>query len=346
MREPTAGLVLIGICAAVLIGAALSLARAVFAPVAFALFVIAIVWPFQRWLQTVLPKIVAILITVAVTTVIITVFASLIAWGFGRVVRSVINDAARIQAIYAQMVDWLETHGIVLAGLWAEHFNMRWLIRVLPEVTNRMSGTATFLFVVLIYVILGLLEVDDVARKLRLARRQDIGPVLLAGGARTAVKLRRFMLVRTLMSALTGFLVWAFAALAGVELAVEWGVIAFVLNYIPVIGPLIATTFPTLYATAQFSSWQTGLIIFAGLNLIQFLVGSYLEPRVAGNALSISPFVILFTVFFWTFLWGITGAFIGVPIAIAVLTLCDEHPSGRWLAELVGSRDDRMEDRA
>ncbi len=102
----------------------------------------------------------------------------------------------------------------------------------------------------------------------------------------TAVKFRRYMLVRTLMSVITGVLVWAFAALAGLDLAVEWGVIAFALNYIPFIGPFIATMFPTLFALAQFESWQTALLVFACLNLIQFVVGSYVEPRVAGAARS------------------------------------------------------------
>jgi len=332
--KPTGAL--IAICALILIGGALSLAQSVFAPVAFALFVIAVVWPFQRRLQAVLPKVLALAISIIVTTIVIAAFGSLIAWGFSRVVRFVINDATRLQALYTQMSDWLETHGIVLAGLWAEHFNVSWLIRLLPGVTNRVNSTTSFLVVVLIYVILGLLEVDDVARKLGTLEGREIGRVLLVGSIKTAAKLRRFMLVRTLMSALTGVLVWAFAASTGLDLALEWGVIAFALNYIPVIGPLIATVFPTLFAMAQFASWQMALIVFTCLNLIQFLIGSYLEPRVSGSALSISPSVVLFAVFFWTFLWGISGAFIGVPIMIAVLTICEQHPSSRWVADLLG----------
>jgi predicted PurR-regulated permease PerM len=76
--------------------------------------------------------------------------------------------------------------------------------------------------------------------------------------------------------------------------------------------------------------------LFACLNVIQFVVGSYIEPRVHGNALAVSPFVVLFAVFLWTFLWGVFGAFIGVPITIAVLTFCAQHPSSRWLADLLG----------
>jgi len=135
----------------------------------------------------------------------------------------------------------------------------------------------------------------------------------------------------------TGILVWGFISLCGLPLAPEWGVIAFALNYIPFIGPFVATVLPTLFAIAQFDVWQNAILVFGCLNLIQFLVGSYLEPRIAGNILSMSPFIVLFAVFFWTFLWGIAGAFIGVPIVIAALTICEQHGSSRWVVELFGT---------
>jgi AI-2 transport protein TqsA len=191
--------------------------------------------------------------------------------------------------------------------------------------------------VVLVYVILGLLEVDDFGRKVRAMRNRQAGEVLFGGSAGTAAKIRRYMLVRTLMSFATGLLVWGFATLVGLPLAAEWGFIAFSLNYIPFLGPLVATVFPTVFAMTQFGSWQAVIAVFAGLNLIQFVVGSYIEPRVAGSALSISPATVLFSVFFWSYLWGVFGAFIGVPITIAFLTFCAQHPASLWLAELLGS---------
>jgi len=66
------------------------------------------------------------------------------------------------------------------------------------------------------------------------------------------------------------------------------------------------------------------------------VIGSYVEPRMSGNVLAISPSVVLFSVFFWTFLWGLYGAFIGVPIAIAVVSFSSQHPSTRWIANLFG----------
>ena len=88
----------------------------------------------------------------------------------------------------------------------------------------------------------------------------------------------------------------------------------------------------------QFETWQAVVGVFVCLNIIQFVVGSYVEPRVSGAMLSISPFVVLFAIFFWTYLWGLFGAFIGVPIALAILTFCAQHPSSRWLADMFGDR--------
>jgi len=323
--------------ATIAILAAIHFASSVFAPLAFALFIIAIVWPLQNRLQSRLPKLIALAIVMVVVVVVLVAFASLIAWGFGRVAQGLLSDAARFQLLYERVTAWLEGHGIAVAALWAEHFNIRWLVRAVQDVTGRLNTTLTFWLIVLVYVILGLLEVDDVGRRVRAMEDPEVSRVLLDGSVTTAVMLRKYMLVRTLMSAVTGVLVGAFAALAGLQFAAEWGVIAFALNYIPFIGPFIATLFPTLFALAQFESWQAALVLFAGLNVIQFVVGSYIEPRICGITLAVSPMVVLFAVFFWTFLWGLFGAFIGVPITIALLTFCAQHASSRWLPNLLGA---------
>jgi AI-2 transport protein TqsA len=328
--------IMIGIVAAVLVAAAVKQASTVFAPLALALFIIAIVWPLQHRLQSWMPQLLALAITMVVTLAVCLAFASLAVWGFGQVGRSLVADAARYQTLYDTMVTWLDGHGISVADLWAEHFNVRWLLRVTQHLTGRANTMLSFSLVAMVYVILGLLEVDDIRRKIEALDNREIARVLLDGSAATAARFRKYMVVRTQMSAVTGLLVGAFAWITGLPFAVEWGMIAFTLNYIPFIGPFIATLFPTLLAMAQFNSWQAVLGLFACLNIIQFVVGSYIEPRLSGTMLSISPFIVLFAIFFWTFLWGLFGTFIGVPIALAVLSFCSQHSSSRWLAEMLG----------
>jgi len=320
----------------VLIAAALAQASTVFAPLALALFIIAIVWPLQQWLQVRMPKLLALGITILLTVSVCVAFGSLIVWGFGRVVRSIVTDLSRYQAPYDNAMAWLETHGISVAGLWAEHFNVQRLLRISQLVTGRVNTTLTFWLITLLYVVLGLLEVDDVRLKVEALHNREAARVLLQGSADAAAKFRKYLVVRTQMSAITGLLVGVFAWVAGLQFPIEWGVIAFALNYIPFIGPFIATVFPTLLAMTQFNSWQAVLGVFICLNVIQFVVGSYVEPRVSGNVLAISPLVVLFATFLWTYLWGLFGTFIGVPMALAAVTFCDQHPSSRWAAELLG----------
>jgi AI-2 transport protein TqsA len=326
----------IGIIAVTLVIAAVASASAVFAPLALAFFVIALVWPVQRWLQQRMPRLPALAITVLMTLAVGLGFASLAAWGFGRVGRSIVTDASRYQAIYESVVTWLDGHGVSIAGLWAEHFNVGWLVRTTQYVTGRVNTTLTFWLVALLYVTLGLLEVGDVRYRIEALQNREAARILLNGSAATAAGFRKYMLVRTLMSLLTGAFVGAFAWMTGLPFATEWGVIAFTLNYIPFIGPFIATLFPTLLAMTQFESWQAVVGVFVCLNIIQFVIGSYVEPRLSGNMLSISPFVVLFAILFWTSLWGLFGTFIGVPIVLATLNFCSQHPSSRWIADLFG----------
>lgn len=323
--------------AIVVVLTALSVARSVLAPVAFGLFIIALVWPLQKILQTVLPRLGALAISVFVMGIGFLAFGSMIGWAFSRVGRWIVSDAARFQAFYDHIIVWLEGHGVAAAGVWSDTFNVSWILRFAQTITGRINSTVSFWLVVLVYVTLGLLEVNDFEKKLRNMRNRDVGNLLLQGSLATARKIRRYMIVRTWMSVVTGLLVWGFAKAVGLQLAEEWGLIAFSLNYIPFLGPLVATLFPTMFAMTQFSSWQAVVAVFICLNLIQFIVGSYIEPRIAGNSLSISPAMVLFSVFFWSYMWGIFGAFIGVPITIALLTFCELHPSSRWLAELLGS---------
>lgn len=313
------------------------LAGSVFAPLVFALFIIALAWPVQRRLQNIMPKALAVAATFLLVVLVVLGFASLVAWAFGRVGRWLISDAARFQQIYDQIRIWLEGHGIAVAVLWSDNFNIGWVLRTVQSLSGRLNTTATFWFVTLVYVLLGLTEVEAFAKRIAGLKNRTVANVLLSGSRLTAEKITRYMLVRTAMSVLTGLLVWLFARAVGLSLAEEWGFIAFMLNYIPFLGSFIATLLPTLFAVTQFDNWGTVLAIFISLNVIQSVVGSYIEPHVSGSALSISPTVVLFSVFFWAFLWGVFGAFIGVQISIAILAFCAQHPSSQWLAQLFGT---------
>ncbi len=331
-------LVLTGCIATVLVLAALYVTRPVMAPVAFALFIIAVVWPMQQALQARLPKVLAVVATMLTTIVVIAVLAAMVAWGFSRAARWVIMNGRRLQELYIEQTSWFDAHGIGLSGILTEHFDVIWLTRRAQQVAGAVQGFLGFTGIALLFTLLGLLEVEALRSRVAALRDARFSEAVQRTAAVIARKLQVYMLVRTIMSLLTGVMIYIFARLAGLDLALEWGVIAFALNYIPFIGPLVATLLPTFFAGLQYENWQMGVAVFAGIYAIQLGVGSYLEPRVAGNVLAVSPFLVLFAVFFGTLFWGLAGAFIGIPFVIVLLAICEQDPRSRWLSELLSGR--------
>jgi AI-2 transport protein TqsA len=327
--------VMLAICTTILVTAGLYFARSIFAPLALALFMVAIVWPLQRALEAKLPQAVALLLTLALTAVVVVAVSSMVTWALSVEREWLLGHAARFQTLYLDWAHWLEVHEIFVVGPLSERFDVMWLVRLFQSLLGQINTLLGFAILAFVFMMLALLETGDFRERLALASKQANGVDLVEAGEEIAAKFRKYMLVRTHMSALTGLAVWGFAAFSGLELAPAWGILAFVLNYVPFIGSFVATLLPSLFAIAQFETWQDSLFVLLGMFSIQFAIGNYLEPLVAGAALSLSPLSVVFAVFFFGFLWGIPGAFIGVPILIAIVTLCGHYPSTSWIATLL-----------
>jgi predicted PurR-regulated permease PerM len=313
-------------------------ANSVFEPVAFALFAIAIVWPLQKWLQTRMSAGLALLVTVLVALGVVVKLTSMIAWGGGQIAQWVAQNFDRFQSLYVSASKWLEGNDLFASAAIADSFNASSLLSVFQQIALRVNSLIAFTLVIFIFMAMGIMEVEEFTKKVQSVGDPATSARLMAASVTISKKFRQYMLVRTLASILTGIIVWLFALIIGLELASAWGVIAFALNYIPFIGPLIATALPTLFMLIQTGSWQWAVFVLATLTIVQFLIGSYLEPVFTAKTLSISSFFVIFSVFFWGFLWGLPGTFIGVPIAIAFLTVCEQFPSTHWIAVLLSGR--------
>jgi predicted PurR-regulated permease PerM len=329
---------MLALCAMVLVAGALYFARTVFAPVAFSMLIIALVWPIQQALETRMPRPLASALVLTITLLVILALAAIVAWGFSMIGQWLVQNAGRFQNLHLQATGWLEQHGISISGLLADRFDVGWLLRLVQDIAGRIRSWAGSFLLVLILTMIGLLEVDEFKHRLEALEDHRKAQTLLPIAQHVGVKLRKYILVRSLASLLTGVLIFVFTLFAGLELATAWGIMAFTLNYIPFIGPFVATILPSVFAIVQFESWQMASLIFIGSTVIQFLIGNYLEPRLFGSILDISPYLVVFAVFFWAMLWGVPGAFIGVPVTIALLTCCEAHPSSRWIAMLLSGR--------
>jgi len=322
--------------AVVLVSAALYFARIVFEPVAFVLFAMALVEPFQKAVEIRMGKPIALTLTILLTLLVVSVLVLAIVWSISDVGHWGVANVARFQSLYMRANRWLEGYEIFTLDL-SNSFNSSWFISVFQAIAASVNYFIGFALVVFLFLMFGLTEMGDFKIKIEALDEKMSGWSLLETSGQIAKKIRKYMLIRTLASAVTGLAVFVFTLSIGLELAVAWGIIAFVLNYIPYIGPLVAVVLPVIFATAQFESWQMAAIIFGGLYLIQFVIGNYLEPMLTGTALAISPFVMLFAFIFWDFLWGMPGSFIGIPVTIALFTIWEQNPSTRWIANLMST---------
>ena len=149
----------------------------------------------------------------------------------------------------------------------------------------------------------------------------------------------RYLLLQFVISLATGVCVWLALWAIGVEFALTWGVLAFVLNFIPTIGSIIASIPPILIALVQYapdSYWQAVVTAIA-LLAIQMTIGNVISPRVMGNHLNLSPVAVLVSLLFWSWLWGPAGALLSVPVTAAIKIVCDNIAPLAPIGVLLGS---------
>ena len=161
MRDDTTTRVMFGLCATVLTAAALHLARSVFAPVAFSLLAIAVVWPLQHMLAARLPKLVASLLVMLATLLVLVALATAVAWSFSMIAEWLVQNVGRFQRLHLATTTWLQTHGISVSGFLGTAFDVSWIIRLLQDIAGRMTRFAGFFLLVVILTLIGLLEVDE-----------------------------------------------------------------------------------------------------------------------------------------------------------------------------------------
>jgi len=151
-------------------------------------------------------------------------------------------------------------------------------------------------------------------------------------------QISRYLSIKLMISAITAVLVWAVLVIMKVDFPVTWAVFTFLLNFIPTVGSVIATIPPVLVALVQFyPGFWPAVIVLILLLLIQQTMGSFVEPKLMGDSLNLSPVVILLSLVFWGWLWGIVGALLSVPIAAAIKIVCENIEALKPISVLMGS---------
>lgn len=151
--------------------------------------------------------------------------------------------------------------------------------------------------------------------------------------------IRHYLSIKTVISLMTGILIWIGLLIIGVDYAIVWGLIAFMLNYIPTIGSIIAGVPAVLLAVIQLgvggAVWT--LAVFLTVNIV---IGSIVEPRMMGKGMNLSTLVVFISLIFWGYIFGTIGMFLSVPLTMAIKIIMEQKPSTRWVAVLLGTENE------
>jgi predicted PurR-regulated permease PerM len=252
-----------------------------------------------------------------------------------------IASVIKVAPLYQQNLETLIYKGYAMVGV-EQAPNMKEVMAQLDfsSYLQDLGGTVRSLVsrtgIIILYLIFLLLEQRTFAAKIRGLvrdphRLEDIFGLM----EKIRSDIRTYIGIKVLTSAATAVLSYVVLSLVGVDFASFWAVLIFFLNFIPTIGSIIATAFPSVLALVQFDTFGPFLITASVLTGLQFCIGSLLEPRLMGNRLNLSPIVILLSLGLWGSIWGIPGMFLCVPITVIMVIIFSYFPETRPAAILL-----------
>ncbi len=206
------------------------------------------------------------------------------------------------------------------------------LLRSLGPVVDLLSK----LLILFLYIIFIMAGRGRAMGKVRKALPPDRAAQVMTALDAINSQVRKYLAIKTVLSLFNGFVVWLVLTLFGVDFAFFFGFVAFLLNYIPNIGSVLAMVLRVAFAYFQFGNLLVPLWILLITGAIEMVVGNVIEPKVEGKGLGLSALVILFSLLFWGWLWGIPGMIMAVPLVASLRIVCENVPTLRPLAILMG----------
>lgn len=219
--------------------------------------------------------------------------------------------------------------------------DINWTREIGKRLLTASGNVASFLgnlMMVLIFLVFMLLGKPYFKYKVEKAFPKERAVAFSSVTASISKQIGQYLVVKVAISGTTAVLVWLGLTLLKVEFALTWGALAFFLNFIPSIGSILASVPPILLAIVQFypNGWMP-LLVAVVLLLIQMTMGNVIEPKIMGDSLNLSPVVILLSLVFFGWLWGIVGALLSVPIAASIKIVCENIEGLRPISVLMGS---------
>ena len=198
--------------------------------------------------------------------------------------------------------------------------------------TLRILSEAVLIFFFAVIILLGKYQVIRIVLAVFPTRHSMI-PIMLKHVDR---HLRAFLGIKSLASLAIGIGTAVLLLAFRVEFAVTWGFLAVLLNFIPALGPIGAVVMPVLIALVQYDTMLMPLVIAASLTVLHMAVSNLIEPRIMGERLNLSFFVIFLSLFFWGWMWGAAGVILAVPVTASLKIVLERIPATARVAMLLG----------
>jgi predicted PurR-regulated permease PerM len=315
------------VAATCIIVASLRAASSVLAPVVGALFVALIVAAPIPWLSRFVPRWAACVIVGAVA------LGALAVVGVATPIW-----VSKLQAVIAEHRESLRELPTLLAKIGGpelgEGLGSSLTPNVVFDVSRSIVRIVTGTLAAIVFTAFILAELAGVRAKLSAAFEGD--PLRGRVFNRIADRLSEYFRVKTVASAATGVVAAATCALLGVPLPGLWGLVAFVLNYAPTVGSLVAAVPPVVLATVTMG-WERGAFVAVAYLAINGIIGGVIEPKVLGERLGLSPLVVLLSLVFWGWVWGAIGLLLAVPMTMVVKLIFEQIEGFQIVGTLLGS---------
>lgn len=318
----------------VIVGAGIYAARPVLTPVLLSALITMATVPLLNFLRRHrVPDGLSIAMVMALALCALVLFGVLVGTSLNMFVARLPHYVTQLAAGIESLRLWLAGHGMVLSSeLVGEMFDPAPILSVIARL---LQGLAQFLsMATLVLIVVAFMLLESLGLRAKLARIA-LSPRHIEDLESASRLVDRYLAVKTAASVTTGGLVGIWTAALGLELSVLWGALAFVLNYVPTIGSIVAAIPAVALGALQLGPGM-GLLIALGYLAINITIGNGIEPRAMGTALGISPLVVFFSLLWWGFLLGPVGALVSVPLTVVVRIYLASVPELAWIAVLLG----------
>ena len=327
---------LINLASFVIVVAGMKAASPLVVPFLLAVFLAIICAPPLFWMQSKgVPEIIGLLLLIFVIVSVWIFLVTLIGTSLADFTRNVPAYQESLREQSGGLWRWLDAMGIHLdRSIVTDVFNPGKLLRLAANTLNGLGGMITNAFVIFLTFFFILSEAAGFSAKLIAIQGEQ--SMALEQYGEIAKGVNRYLGIKTLTSLFTGILVASFLSFQGVDYAKMWGVVAFLLNFIPNIGSILAAIPVVLLALVQLGPWPA--LITGGFYLfINIVIGSVIEPRVMGKGVGLSVLVVFISLAFWGWVLGPVGMLLSVPLTMTVRIALEGSEETRWLAILLSS---------